>query len=329
MLLIGGQGPVDPTGAADRECEHDRSGDRSPGQRDRAESSVPRERARRHGRCRHAARRRHAARSSAGGPALGTGGRRALGTGSGGRAGSCSAGQHHDGGCSGGRRHVLVRDRRHRSVWRPAGRGRMQALAAPLQLGDARWMTWDPSALEAFSEGSRIVAYLVHPGRSLHRGQGRGAHARHPADGRPQSMQNLPRIDARVAPDRHDGGRPHQNNLGGRGDLVRHLHRGGADAVIEDDDVGPMHGENASELRGGRSLADHLEALALEDESQESSAFGLAFAHDDTDPLGQYPPSAACRPHPPGPGSTRSVPWHLVVSHVRKSERNGPMSPQT
>ena len=300
---------MDPTGAADREREHDRGGDRGPGQRDRAESSVPRERARRHTRRRHPARRRHAARSSAGGRALGTGGGgalgtgggRALGSGSGGRAGSCSAGQHHDGRSSGGRRHVLVRDRRHRSVWRPAGRGRMQALAAPLQLGDARRMTRDPSALEAFSEGSRIVAYLVHPGRSLHRGQGRGAHARHPADGRPQSMQDLARIDARVAPDRHDGGRPHQHDLGGRGDLVRHLHRGGADAVIEDDDVGPMHGKDASELRGGRSLADHLEALALEDESQESSAFGLAFAHDDTDPLGQYPPSAACRPHPRAP----------------------------
>ncbi len=162
-------------------------------------------------------------------------------------------------------------------------------------------MTRDPSALEAFSEGGRIVAYLVHPGRSFHRGEGRRAHTRNPADGRPQSMKDLARIDARVAPDRHDGGRPHQNDLGGRRDLMRHLDRGGADAVIEHDDVGPAHGEDASELRGGRSLADHFEAFALEDESQESSAFGLAFAHDDTDPLGQYPPSAACRPHPRAP----------------------------
>ena len=186
-------------------------------------------------------------------------------------------------------------------MWRAAGRGRMQTLAAPLQLGNARRMTGDPPALEALSEGRRVVADLVHPRRSFHRGQGRCAHTRHPADGRTQPVKHLARVDARVAPDRHDGGRPHQNDLGGRGDLVRHLHRGGADAVIEDDDVRPVHGEDASELRGGRSLADHLEALALEDESQESSAFGLAFAHDDTDPLGQYPPSAACRPHPRAP----------------------------
>jgi len=173
---------MDPTGAADREREHDGGGDRRPGQRDRAESSVPGECARRHGR-RRPARCRLADRDR-GLSADGGAGGRTFGSGSGGRGRSGGAGQHHDGRSGSGRRHVFVRDGRHRSVWRPTGRSRMQTLATPLQLGDARRMTRDPSALEVFSEGSRVVADLVHPRRSFHRGQGCCAHTSHPADRR-------------------------------------------------------------------------------------------------------------------------------------------------
>jgi hypothetical protein len=219
--------------------------------------------------------------------------------------GRCGLRKDHDRG-SGSRGIIVVRKWRHRGVGRAAGggrAGRVKSLASALQLGNARGVARRTSALlQAFPQRRGVAADLVQPLRPAHRGECRGADSGDPADDRPERLQHVLGVNAGVAADRHHGLGPHQDDLGGWGDLVRHLDGRGADPVVEDDDVGTVHGKDARELRGGRGGADHLEAFAFQDEAQESFALGLSLANDDSDPLGHIPLLSSLTAAPPSPG---------------------------
>ena len=108
----------------------------------------------------------------------------------------------------------------------------------------------------------------IGPGARRHRPNGRRRrfHLRHATrvlDGRAQLAKDLRRVDRRVAVDRREVRRPHQDDLGVGTHLACQHDGDAADRVVEHDGVGSMHGERLNELdRGGRFREDQ-EPLAL------------------------------------------------------------------
>jgi hypothetical protein len=172
----------------------------------------------------------------------------------------------------------------------------MQAPSAALKARHARPLGRSPIP-ELVAQRSRILANPVHPVGPLERlGERRGAEAGgdHVLDRRPEVVQDLRRLDPRVAADRHDGGRPDQDDLRVGGHLVDHRDGHHADAVVQDDDVGLLLRDQGGEVRRPLRLADDVEALALEDEAQQSLLCRPPLADGDADPSSHGgPPHAA------------------------------------
>ena len=189
-------------------------------------------------------------------------------------------------------------------------RTRVQAMAPPLELRDARPSGKRSPRRKHLAEGRRVLLHTLDPLGAVDRAEpaepGRERH------GGGQGRPDLRGLDANGARDRHHGGRPDDHEPGIGHDLGRDLHRADADHVVEHDDVGLFVGQDAGELGRRGRVTDDVEPVAFEHGAKGSRSIEIRLPDDDANVALSHPtPVLGPSPSSDRPQGTRGPVAHL------------------